>query len=52
MEHPELWESFGRAGRKKAETQYDNKVLMGRQVEIYNSLIFGSKGKPMIVSRN
>lgn len=39
INHPELWEPFGRAGRKKAEVQYDSKALMDTQVLLYQEVI-------------
>ena len=41
MNHPELWPTFSRNGRKNMLKKYDNKVLIDRQVQIYKDLIGG-----------
>jgi colanic acid/amylovoran biosynthesis glycosyltransferase len=39
MEHDELWASFGRFGREYMLKNYDNNALIGRQIDIYQSLL-------------
>lgn len=41
IEHPELWPSMGRAGRKFVEERYDIRRLNRRLVEIYEALVKG-----------
>jgi colanic acid/amylovoran biosynthesis glycosyltransferase len=39
IEHPELWESMGTAGRHRVEEKYDMEKLNDELVEIYQSLL-------------
>ena len=41
IEHPELWPSIGKCGRKYVEGKYDIKRLNQKLVEIYQDLISG-----------
>ncbi len=39
MDHPELWPTFGRAGRQHVEERFDLATVMQQQVDIYEELI-------------
>jgi len=39
IEHPEIWAKLGRFGRLHVEKNYNSKVLIERQVSIYERLI-------------
>jgi len=39
MTHPEKWPAMSRAARKSMEDKYDSKVLIQKQIDIYNSLL-------------
>jgi colanic acid/amylovoran biosynthesis glycosyltransferase len=39
MQHPELWPAMSRAARKAMEEKYDAKVLIAKQIEIYQNLL-------------
>jgi colanic acid/amylovoran biosynthesis glycosyltransferase len=39
IEHPEIWAKLGRFGRLYVEKNYNSKVLIERQVSIYERLI-------------
>lgn len=39
IEHPELWESFGQAGRARVEQKYDMNRLNDELVELYQELL-------------
>lgn len=39
IEHPELWEAFGRAGRARVEAKYDMNGLNDELVEVYQALL-------------
>lgn len=41
LDHHELWPEFGMFGREYMKARYDNKVLIEKQVAIYNSVIEG-----------
>ena len=37
IEHPEVWQEMGKAGREFVEKKYDIKILNDRLVEIYEN---------------
>jgi colanic acid/amylovoran biosynthesis glycosyltransferase len=37
--HPEIWPEFSRYGRKLVEEKFNNKILISKQIEIYQNLI-------------
>lgn len=39
MDHPELWPEFGRYGRKHVEEKFNSKVLIKKQIAIYDQLL-------------
>ena len=39
IDHPELWGGFGRFGRRHVEKNYNSKILILRQIEIYKGLL-------------
>jgi len=39
MEHPELWPGFGRFGRELMLKQYDSKLIIDRQIKLYESIL-------------
>ena len=39
MSHPELWPGMSRAARQSMADKYDSKVLLEKQIAIYNSLL-------------
>lgn len=39
MSHPEEWPAMSRAARRSMEEKYDSKILIKRQIEIYESLL-------------
>lgn len=39
MNHPEDWPAMSRAARHSMEVKYDSKVLIQKQIAIYNSLL-------------
>lgn len=43
VEHPEIWQEMGKAGREFIEKHYDNKRLNRQLVEIYEKLIGENK---------
>lgn len=42
VEHPDVWERMGRAGRNHVEKEYDLIVQVGKLEKIYDSLVQGS----------
>jgi colanic acid/amylovoran biosynthesis glycosyltransferase len=46
IEHPELWEAMGRAGRQRVEEMYDKEKLNDELVQIYQSLLHPEFSKP------
>lgn len=40
IDHPELWPSFGRAGRRHIEEKFNSATLINKQIEIYKDLLF------------
>ncbi|NKB18002.1 MAG: colanic acid biosynthesis glycosyltransferase WcaL [Pseudanabaena sp. CRU_2_10] len=46
IEHPELWEAMGRAGRQRVEAMYDKEKLNDELVQIYQSLLHPEFSKP------
>ena len=46
IEHPELWERFGRAGRARVEEKYDMNGLNDELVEIYQTLLAPKSPQP------
>jgi colanic acid/amylovoran biosynthesis glycosyltransferase len=39
IENPQLWASFGIAGRKHVEENYDMNNILDRQIEIYKNVL-------------
>ena len=39
MDHPELWAGFGRFGREHVERNFSFKVLVDKQIELYDKII-------------